>query len=158
MDEQKEEVSLETVVSTTSSHHLRQELEAIKKTLAQETKALESRYVEVLNEKIRLDHHCKQLEQQLEHQSSNLSSFQVQMHLMEEQKMKLEEAFRAKETEVSGKGHQIQEMQIRIQELEIRAKEKDFVQDKYEQLKDEWNELGERLEEAAGSGSMRRTS
>ena len=105
LDAQKEEVSLETVVSTTSSHHLRQELEAIKRTLAQETKALESRYVEVLNEKIGLDHQCKQLQQQLEHQSSNLSSFQVQMHLMEEQKMKLEEALRAKETEVSEKGH-----------------------------------------------------
>lgn len=145
----KEEVSLETVVSTTSSHHLKQELEAIKKNLAQETKALESRYVQILNEKIELEHQCKQLHVQLEHQSSNLSAFQGQFHVMEDQNVKLEEVLRLKETALSESLLLAQAMQIKIQELEIRAKEKDFVQDKYEQLKDEWNELGERLEEAA---------
>lgn len=146
---QKEDVSLETVVSTTSSHHLRQELEAIKRTLAQETKALENRYVEILNEKIGLDHQCKQLHLQLEHQSSNLTSFQEQLHLMEDHKIKLEEALRSKETELAEHQQCIQKMQARIEELDVRAKEKDFVQDKYEQLKDEWNQLGESLEEAA---------
>ena len=149
LDAQKEDVSVETVVSTTSSHHLRQELEAIKRTLAQETKALESRYVEILNEKIGLDHQCKQLQQQLEHQSSNLTAFQEQLHLMKEHKIKLEEALRAKETELTEVRHCVQEMQLQIDDLEIRAKEKDFVQDKYEQLKDEWNQLGDSLEEAA---------
>lgn len=144
----KEDLSLETVVSTTSSHHLRQELEGIKRTLGQETKAVEARYVEILNEKVELEHKCKQLQQQLDHQSSNLSSFQGHLHQTEEQKMSLEDSLRAKEAELSISFQKIQEMQTRMQELEFKAKEKDFVQDKYEQLKDEWNQLGENLEEA----------
>lgn len=73
----------ETVVSPTFSHSLRQELEVIKRHFDnenQETKALEVRYIEILNEKIGLEHQCKQLQLQLEHQSSNLNSFQTQLH------------------------------------------------------------------------------
>lgn len=84
-----EDEKFETVVSQTSSHHLRQELEMIKQTLVQgtqETKALEARYVEILNEKIGLEHQCKQLQLQLEHQSSNLTSFQTQLHEIEKDK------------------------------------------------------------------------
>ena len=149
LEEQKQDVSLETVVSKTSSHHLRQELDVIKRTLGQETKALETRYVEILNEKIGLEHQCKHLQQQLEHQSANLMSFQEQLHLTEEQKTRLQDSLQAKEIALSEHARRIQEMQTLVDDLEIRAKEKDFVQDKYEQLKDEWNQLGERLEEAA---------
>lgn len=144
----KEEAALETVVSTTSSYHLKQELEEIKKTLAQETKAMELRYIEVLNEKIGIEHKCKQLQQQLDHQSSNLASFQGEMHATEEDKISLEGALRSKEAELANSFQQLQAMQVKIQELEEKAKEKDFVQDKYEQLKDEWNQLRENLDEA----------
>ena len=149
LESQKDETSLETVISTTSSHHLKQELESIKRTLAQEAKSLESRYMEILSEKIGLDHQCKQLQHQLENQSSNLSSFQEQLHQMEKHKTRLEESLQTKENELSDAVNRIQELQAHLRDLEIRAKEKDFVQDKYEQLKDEWNQLGERLEEAA---------
>lgn len=144
----REDINLETVVSTTSSHHLKQELEGIKKNLAQETKAMELRYVETLNEKIELEHKCKQLQQQLDHQSSNLTSFQGHLHATEENKISLESALRSKEAELSQSLSQIQEMRSKMEALEEKVKEKDFVQDKYEQLKDEWNQLRESLEEA----------
>lgn len=146
---ESKDISLETVVSTTSSHHLRQELESIKRTLAQDTNSLETRYMDLLNEKVALENQCKQYQQQLEHQSTNLTSFQQKLHQVDENKRKLEETIHAKELELSENAHRIEEMAARMIDLENRAKEKDFVQDKYEQLKDEWNELGERLEEAA---------
>jgi hypothetical protein len=53
LEEQKSVGSeIETVVSTTSSHHLRQELESIKRSMllgSHETKALEVKYIEILN-------------------------------------------------------------------------------------------------------------
>ncbi len=152
LDEQKQqEQELETVVSTTSSHHLRRELEGIKRTLvqgSQEAKALEERYVEILNEKIGLEHQCKQLQQQLEHQSSNLTSFQEQLHEIQDHKKTLEVALQAKEREENDSYQQRQELGKHIEDLNKRIKEQEFIQDKYEQLKEEWKQLSERLEEA----------
>lgn len=148
---QQQEDQVETVFSQTSSHHLRRELEEIKRNLAQgnqETKALETRYIEILNEKIGLEHQCKQLQLQLEHQSSNLTSFQTQLHEMEDHKKTLEVSLQAKETEFTESCQKHQELQKHIQNLDERVREKDYVQDKYEQLKDEWKQLSERLEEA----------
>lgn len=142
---------LETVVSTTSSHHLRRELEVIKRTLAQgnqEAKALEERYVEILNEKIGLEHQCKQLQQQLEHQSSNLTAFQEQLHEIEDHKKNLEISLQAKEREWNENCQQREELEKRIESLNKLVKEKEFIQDKYEQLKEEWKQLSESLEEA----------
>jgi chromosome segregation ATPase len=123
----------------------------IKKTLiegAKETKALEARYIETLNEKIELDHQCKQLHQQLEHQSSNLTAFQEQLHELEKRKKSLELSLQAKEAEWIESCQQRQELQIQIENLNVAAKEKELIQDKYEQLKDEWKQINEHLEEA----------
>ena len=149
--QQQQEDQLETVVSQTSSHRLRQELEVIKRNLVQgnqETKALEARYVEILNEKIGLEHQCKQLQLQLEHQSSNLTSFRIQLHEIKDHKETLEVSLQLKENELAETCQQRQDLQNRIQNLDERVREKDYIQDKYEQLKDEWKQMSERLEEA----------
>lgn len=142
---------LETVVSTTSSHYLRRELEMIKQTLiegAKETKALETRYIETLNEKIELDHRCKQLQHQIENQTFHLTSFQEQLNELEENKKNIEISFQAKEAEWIESCQQRQELQMQIENLNIAAKQKELIQDQYEQLKDEWKQINERLEEA----------
>lgn len=150
-EQQLQGAELETVVSTTSSHHLRRELEMIKCMLldgAKETKALELRYVEALHEKTELQQQCKQLQLQLENQSSNLTSFQEQLHHFEDKKKSLELALQAKEAEWIESCQQRQDLQIRMESLNSLAKEKDFIQDKYEQLKDDWKHIHHRLEEA----------
>lgn len=142
---------LETVVSTTSSHYLRRELEMIKRTLiegAKETKSLESRYIDVLNEKVELEHQCKQLQQQIENQSSNLTAFQERLHEAEERKKNLEYSLQAKEAEWVESCQQRQDLYIRIEQLNTMMKEKELIQDKYEQLKEEWKHAHELLEEA----------
>lgn len=151
LEEQKQQgYELETVVSTTSSHHLRRELEIIKRTLAesaQETKALEIRYIEILNEKVGLEHQCRQLQVQLEHQSSNITSFQEQLRELENCKKNLETSLQAKEAEWAESCQRYQELEKRVEYLSEQVKEKEFIQDKYEQLKDEWKQLSENLEE-----------
>lgn len=142
---------LETVVSTTSSHYLRRELEMIKRTLldgAKETKSLESRYIEVLNEKVELEHQCKQLQQQIENQSSNLTAFQERLHEAEERKKNVEFSLQAKESEWIESCQERQDLHIRIEHLNEAMKEKESIQDKYEQLKEEWKHVQESLEEA----------
>lgn len=142
--------SLETT-DTNTSQLLRQELENIKQTLVQgtqETKALEARYVEVLNEKIDLEHQFKQLHIQFDHQSSNLTAFQTKLHQIEQQKKKLENQVYVKESELNEKTKQLQELQQQAQQLKEWKQEKEFIQDKYEQLKDEWMQVTEQLEEA----------
>lgn len=69
--------------------HLKREVELVSHILvqgAQDSKTLEKKYVEVLNEKTELNHHCKQLQHQIDHQSANLSSFQMQLHKYEAEK------------------------------------------------------------------------
>lgn len=141
------EDELKTIFSSTSSQHIKQEIEGMKLGLAQEIKALENRYIEILNEKIGLEHQCKQLQLKIDHQSSNLTSFQMQMHRAEDEKQIFETALRVKEAEFSESFKKCQDLQNRICVLDERVLGKEFVQDKYEQLKDEWTQLGERLEE-----------
>jgi chromosome segregation ATPase len=148
---EQQEDQVETVVSSTSSHQLRRELEDIKRNLIQgnqDTKAVETRYIEILNEKIGLEHQCKQMQLQLEHQSSNLTAFQTQLHEMEDHNKALKLSLQAKETELEESSQQSGGLKQRIKELDERVREKEYIQDKYEQLKDEWNQLGERLDEA----------
>ncbi len=88
--------------SSPDLHYLHQEFEEMKRILSQgakETSALEVCYVEVLNEKIRLEHQTKQLQLQVEHQSSNLTSFHTQVHELEEDKKILEAALQSKNAE-----------------------------------------------------------
>lgn len=143
--------SIETVVSSTSSHQLRQELEVIKRNLiqgSQEAKSLEGRYVEVLNEKIGLENQCKQLQLQLEHQSSNLTAFQVQLHEKEDQRKNLEISLQRKEEEWRDVCQKCEQFQHQILAFESKLKEKEYIQDGYEQLKEEWKRQNEQLEDA----------
>ncbi len=152
LDSQKQaDQSLETVISHNSSHQLRQELEGIKCTLAQgtqEAKALEGRYLALLQEKMTLEAQGKQLQTQIEHQSSNLSAFQAHLHELEQQKKMAENTLHLKEQEVAESRRQHQELWQQMQQFNALVREKEYVQDKYEQLKDEWTQLNERLEEA----------
>ena len=151
LDDQKmEEGELETVVSTTSSHYLRRELEMIKSALldgAKETKALEARYIEMLNEKISVEFHHKQLEQQFEHQSSNLIAFQEQLHDLEKQKKELDLLVQLKEEELTKTAKEKEELFLLIEHLKEIVKEKECIQERYEELKEEWKEMSSRLEE-----------
>lgn len=158
LKDQKLDVNeLETVVSTTSSHYLRLELEDIKRTIIQgseETRTLETRYVEMLNEKISLEHQYKQLQTQFERQSSNLTAFQEQIHDLENRKNELEKALLVKEKEWIESCKQGQELRKEIENLNEWIKEKALIQDKYEQLKDEWKQLSDCLEEAVENQSQ----
>ena len=131
--------------------YLRQEFEGIKRTLSQgakETNALEVRYVEVLNEKIRLEHQFKQLQQQFEDQSSHVYSFQMRVDELEEHKRALETVLQSKDTECARISQQCQELQKKESYLGELAREKEYIQEKYEQLKEEWKELTAQLEDA----------
>lgn len=150
-DRELDDAEVDTVVSTTSSHHLRRELEMIKSMLvdgAKESKVLEARFVEVLNEKIEIGQQCSRLEGQLESQSTKLTALQDKISNLEEQKRSLEHSLQSKDSEWVESCQQRQELQIRIESLNAIAKEKEFIQDKYEQLKEEWMQANERLDEA----------
>lgn len=143
--------SLDTVISSNSSHQLRQELEEIKRTLAQgtqEAKALEERYIALLQEKMALETQGKQLQTQIEHQLSSLSVFQASLHELEQQKKIAENTLHLKEQEIADSRRQHQELWQQMQQLNASVREKEYMQDKYEQLKEEWTQLNERLEEA----------
>lgn len=153
LEEQKQSIDqgVETVVSTTSSHYLRLELENIKKTISQgshDAKALEVQYVEVLNEKIGLEHKCKQLQLQIDHQSSNITSFQENLHALEDLNRGLEAAVQSKETELTDSYKCSKELEKKIESIFEINKEKELFQEKYEQLKEEWKQLHDRFEEA----------
>jgi len=150
LEEQNNSEGIETVVSTTSSRYLRIELDNIKRIIAQgnqEAKTLESQYVEVLNEKIGLENKCKQLQLQLEHQSSNLIAFQEQMHDLIDSKKGLEASSCVREADLLESIRVREELEKRIVSLNSLVREKDLIQEKYEQLKEEWKQLNERLEE-----------
>lgn len=152
-EQKKEEDGIETVVSTTSSHYLRRELESIKRMMQgnEESKALEARYIEILNEKIGLEHQCKQLQIQLEHQSSNFIAFQEQLHGLEDRKKILESSLMTKEEELKANCKQLEELQARVNILNDAIKEKDLIQGRYELLKEEWIQMTDRLDEAVDS-------
>ncbi len=114
----------ETASSAIASRHLQRELEMIKSILAEgvkESKALESHFNEVLNEKI---------------------------HDLEAKKRELEETIQSKETDLKESLHQRQELQSRVEALAVLLKEKETVQAKCEQLEEDWKALHEKLDEA----------
>lgn len=101
-DRELKDVELDTVVSTTSSHPLRQELEMIKSMLIEgvkESKALEARFVELLNEKIEIGQQCNKLQGQLESQSTKLTALHEKISSLEEQKKSLEHSLQSKDSE-----------------------------------------------------------
>jgi chromosome segregation ATPase len=141
----------EMIASQTSSYQLRLELEEIKQTLKQghyDVAALENRYIQMLNEKINLEHQIKQLQIQLETQSSNIEALQGQVEELTRVKKVLEENLKQKETAIAEAIGQQNHLKERLSQQESIFQEKTFIQEKYEQLKDEWNQLNESLEEA----------
>jgi hypothetical protein len=146
----QQDEGLETVVSQTSSHHLKQELEGIKRTIvqgAQESKAIETRYIDMLNEKIELEYQSKQLHMQLENQSANLASAHAQIHDIECQKQALEELVQQQQNRMNLSGEQEEELRKHIVRLEELVREKELMHDKYEQLKEEWEQISAHLDE-----------
>lgn len=149
LNKQQEE-GIETVVSETSSHHLKQELEGIKRTLvqgAQETKAIETRYVEVLNEKIALEYQSKQLLIQLDNHSANLASAHAQIQEMESQKYIHESLIKQQQENLAFHLQKEEGLKRHILQLEESLTEKELMHDKYEQLKEEWEKISEQLDE-----------
>ncbi|WP_042280490.1 hypothetical protein [Candidatus Protochlamydia sp. R18] len=141
----------EVIASHTASYQLRLELEEIKQTLKQgnyDTKALETQYVEVLNEKVKLEHQIKQLQTELEHQSSNLAAFQIQIPDLNQSKKELEECLKEKENLLNHTLEKQDQLKERLFQMELSSQEKMQIQEKYELLKEEWNQLNESLEEA----------
>ncbi len=148
------EQQTELIASHTSSYQLRQELEEIKRTLIQghqETKALEARYIDILNEKVSLEHQFKQLCLQSEHQSSNLAAFQEQIHELDRLNKEIEAALQVKENQLSESEKCYADLKERALYLEEAYQEKQQIQDSYEQLKEEWCKLTENLDEAIDS-------
>ncbi|WP_068471440.1 hypothetical protein [Candidatus Protochlamydia phocaeensis] len=147
----QQEKNPEIIASHTSSYQLRQELEVIKRTLvqgSQETKELESRYVEALREKVNLEHEVKQLQIQLDHQSSNLSAFQENIQELEQMRKSLEATLLEKEGLLAQSEKKREELHEQLQHLETALQERLAVQENYEQLKEEWSQLSFKLEEA----------
>ncbi len=141
----------ELIASNTSSYQLRQELEEIKRTLIQdnqETKALEARYIEILNEKVNLEYQFKQLHIQSEHQAFNLAAYQEQIHELERLKKEIEAALQVKDNQLSESEKRYGDLKERALYLEEAYQEKQQIQDSYEQLKEEWCRLTENLDEA----------
>lgn len=137
-----------------SADYLRCELEEIKRMLvedAKETKVLEERYIEVLNEKISLDYQTRQLQQQLENQSCNLIVFQEKISGLEETKKKLELSLEAKEVAWMESCQQREELLMRVEQQVDAVKEKELIQEQYEQLKDQLTLVSRRFEEVVES-------
>jgi len=125
-------------------HH---ELKLIREKLlqgAQESKVIETRYMEILGEKNSLELHLQQLQQQLDSQSYTLASFNQQMQEMEMQKRMMEEA-------LEEKSHLLNESlgeQEALKEAIGSLPEKYLLQEKYEQIKEDVLILSQQLEDA----------
>jgi chromosome segregation ATPase len=149
IDQQNLEGS-EAADSSNILSHLKREIEMISHILvqgAQESKTLEKKYVEVLNEKTELTHHCKQLQHQIDHQSANLSSFQVQLHKYEAEKNQHEAIVFEKDNALKQFSAQVDDLQTHLSQYQKHCREKDCLQDKYDELKEEYIQLVENYEE-----------
>jgi hypothetical protein len=130
--------------------YLKKEVSMISQKLVigvQESKELEKKYLEVLNEKTVLDHHCRQLQNQIDHQSANLSAFQVQLHKHEEEKQRFEVIVVEKDDALKQCYVKEKELQDKLNQYQKMCREKEYLQDKYDQLRDECMQLVEEHEE-----------
>ncbi len=144
----------DVIASQTSSYHLKQEIDSIKTTLIQgalDSKNLESRYSEIFDEKLTLEHQYRHLQTQFEHQSSNLAEFQSQLHTLLEQKKSLETTLQHSNTVLITQKDDIEQLNGSLSQQVQKGKERDTLQEKYELLKEEWISLSRKLEEALDS-------
>ena len=136
--------------SSNRSDPVYRELEVIKQILIhqkQETQGVESRYIELINEKNLVENHLKQLQQQLERQSVSLITLNEHAEGLNQQKRELELTLQAKTGEISEIQEHNRRIEQKLQELEQANQLKTTLQDGYEQLKEEMTLLSERLEE-----------
>jgi chromosome segregation ATPase len=130
---------------------LRHELELIKQTLirgAQETRVLEERYVEILNEKTNLENLVKKLQDQLIHYTRDISAFENKIHTLEGRSKDLESQLKNKEEELKHERQTLSGFESKMKQVEKQAEEKDLLQEKYEQLREELCLMQEKLDEA----------
>ncbi len=141
----------ETVVSSTSSHHLKQEIDDIKRSWAKdinEIKTLENRYAEVLNEKIALEQNYKQLQQQCAQHVAHLQSCQAEYQQIDEKQKNLTTLLQEKESTLHQLSLNCSILQQKVDELTIQDQVRVQIQEKYEQLREEWAQLQENFEHA----------
>jgi hypothetical protein len=111
----------------------------------QENKALESRYIEVLNEKLALEHQAKQWHLQLTHQSAQLIASQSRVEDLEEQNKQLQAKLEVQAQAMILSNQDYEHLKNRLHQLEIVTQEKDHIQEKLEFEKEQMRIL---LEEA----------
>lgn len=108
-------------------------------------------YADLIKEKISLDQQIKQLQQQLERQSSNLIAFREQLQEADIQKREIELQLHQKEALLQKANEEIKELSSQIASTHESLIEKNELQEHYEQLKEEYLDINERLEEALDS-------
>lgn len=132
-------------------NEIQKELKLIRQKLLQgyqESKVIESRYMDILSEKSQLEIQIHHLQEKQEHQSSYLASFNQKLQEIEVQKKEIELQLDQKEILLVESQRQQSILQERIEKLNTLMPEKQLLQDKYEQLKEEVIHLSQLLEEA----------
>lgn len=126
------------------------EIESIKRSLlegVQENNALEIRYADLLKEKLSLEQYLKQMQQQLEQQSSSLISLQEQIQKMGQQKKQSDQILADNNVQQAQMKNLIVNLEHRVRELNEIVEDKSGLHEHYELLKEECTQLTERLEE-----------
>lgn len=128
---------------------LKNEMEMISRLLVQGTqdKTFEKKYLDLLAEKSVLDHQCKHLQHQIDHQSANLNSFQAQLHHYEGEKRQLEAVLLEKDGEKTTLCGQIDELKRQMCNMQQTHNQREKLQDKYDELKESYLLLVEKAEE-----------
>lgn len=132
------------------SEQMRYEMDLIKKTLiqgVQENKSLESRYVELFNEKLHFEQQVVELNNKLNDQSSHFDSFKSMFEELEEQKKQLENHLNEKYAALEESQDYVHRLENQLEHWREHIDEKNLLQDKYDQLRDEWEKSGKQLEE-----------
>lgn len=140
---QSVEINNSTKSSESFNDQMLFELEAIKKSLsdgAQENRALEIRYADILKDKFSLEQHVKQMQQQLENQTANMMSLKEQLDTTEASKCHTEASLQEKIELLS-------DLEKHVQEVNASDNNKKDTHEGYDQLQETCKKLSARLEE-----------
>lgn len=127
---------------------LQQEFERMKQEWMQETKILEARYTETLNQKNHYEQQVEQLQQQMERQSNRLSLLNDQLLEAEKHKSELEMVLDAKEKKLLEQTEERVSLNIKLAQVNEIIKNHELLQEKYEQLREDASQFNDQLEEA----------
>ena len=133
------------------SHSIKQELEEIKKIISLESRSLEKKYTDVLNDKIILENQLKDLQKQLEYQSNNLMSFKEQLHSSDQHKREIEQTLKDQAETIQKQLSYQSEMEEKAKLVHLISEQKIDMEEKYEQLRDDWKTLSYQLNESIDS-------